>query len=172
LVVFRSGGVMRRLRLLYPFLFAIQPVLTVVTRNPGGSTLLDVATLMAVVLAACAVAYALVAVVSRGHGASPVVSLIMIVGIAWFYAYEALRSFYHLVQGGHAPLVLTAAVVVMLLALATAAGVWWLARRSAPLRRSFFRATGGAPIRLSHPGECGAHSPQSLLQGWYSTRSG
>jgi hypothetical protein len=39
---------MRRLRLLYPFLFVVLPILTVLTRNAGGSTLGDIAIRMGV----------------------------------------------------------------------------------------------------------------------------
>ena len=89
---------MRRLRLLYPFLFVVLPILTVLTRNAGGSTLDDVATLMVVVLAACAAAYAMVALVSGRGWASPVVPLIVLAGILWFYAYQALRGLYRLAR--------------------------------------------------------------------------
>jgi hypothetical protein len=134
---------MRRLRLLYPFLFVVLPILTVLTRNAGGSTLEDVATLMGVVLAVCATAYAVVALVSGRGWANPVVPLIVLAGILWFYAYPALRGLYRLARGTPAPLVV-AAVTVMILALVTAAAVRWLGRRPQYLDRvtTFFALTG------------------------------
>jgi hypothetical protein len=134
---------MQRLRLLYPFLFAVLPILTVLTRNPGGSTLGDVATLMGVVLVACAVGYAVVALVSRRGWTSPVVPLIVLAGILWFHGYQALRSLHRLARDTPAPLVVTA-VTVMLLALVAAAAVLWLARRPRYLDRvtTFFALTG------------------------------
>ncbi|HMH56072.1 MAG TPA: sulfatase-like hydrolase/transferase [Gemmatimonadales bacterium] len=134
---------MRRLRLLYPFLFVVLPILTVLTRNPGGSTLADIAILIGVMLSACALAYAVVALVSGRGWASPVVPLVVLAGILWFYAYPALRSLYRLARDTPAPLVVTA-VTVMALLLATAAAVRWLARRPQYLDRvtTFFALTG------------------------------
>jgi hypothetical protein len=134
---------MQRLRLLYPFLFVILPVLNVLTRNPGGSTLQDVGSLLAVLLAACAAIYVLVAVVSRRGLSSPVVPLIVLAGILWFYAYPLIRVFYHFAHAMPAPRVVTAAMALVL-ALATAAAVWWLARRPRYLDRitTFFALTG------------------------------
>jgi hypothetical protein len=134
---------MRRLRLLYPFLFVVLPILTVLTRNPGGSTLADIAILIGVTLSACALAYAVVALVSGRGWASPEVPLIVLAGILWFYVYPALRSLYRLARVTPAPLVVTA-VTVTALALATAAAVRWLARRPHYLDRvtTFFALTG------------------------------
>ena len=134
---------MRRLRLLYPFLFVVLPILTVLTRNAGGSTLGDMAILMGVMLSACALAYAVVALVSGRGWDSPVVPLIVLAGILWFYAYPALRSLHRLARVTPAPLVVTAATV-MALALATAAAVRWLAGRPQYLDQvtTFFALTG------------------------------
>ena len=132
-----------RLRLFYPFLFIIVPVLTVLTRNPGGSTLRDIATLIAVMLVACALIYGLVALLTRQGWNSPVVPLIVFAGILWFYSYEGLRNLYRIFRSTPAPLVLTAAVVLVL-GIATLALVWWLARRPGYLERvtTFFALTG------------------------------
>lgn len=134
---------MRPLRLLYPFLFVVLPVLNVLTRNPGGSTLGDVATVVGVLLAACAAVYALVAFASRRGLASPAVPLIVLAGIVWFYAYPLLRRLYRFAHGTPAPAVVTGAMVLVL-ALATAAGIWWLLRRPHYLDRvtTFFALTG------------------------------
>ena len=134
---------MHRLKLLYPFLFVILPVLNVLTRNPGGSTLEDVAIVLGVLLAASAAVYSLVALVSRRGWSNPVVPLIVLAGIAWFYAYPLLRSFYRQVQGLPAPKLIAAATALVLL-LATAAIVWWLAQRPRHLERvtTFLGLTG------------------------------
>jgi hypothetical protein len=134
---------MRHLRLLYPFLFAILPVLNVLTRNPGGSTLRDVAILAGVLLGVCAVVYGIVALVSRQGLGNPAVPLIVLAGIVWFYSYPALRSVHRLAHATPAPAVVTGAVAIMS-ALATAVAVWWLARRPRYLDRvtTFFALTG------------------------------
>jgi sulfatase-like protein len=132
-----------RLRLLYPFLFVILPILTVLSRNPGESTLGDVAILTGVMLAAWAGAYALVACASGRGWSSQVVPLIVLAGILWFYAYQGLRSLYRFAHYTRAPVVVTG-VTIMVLALATAVGVRWLARRPLYLDwvTSFFALTG------------------------------
>jgi hypothetical protein len=134
---------MRRLRLLYPFLFVVLPVLNVLTRNPGGSIPSDVVTLLVILLAACALAYVLVALVFRRGLIDPLVPLIVLAGLLWFYAYPMFRSFYRVARATPAP-VLVGIVVVMLLGLATIAGIWWLARRPLYLDRltTFFALTG------------------------------
>jgi sulfatase-like protein len=139
-----SGGwLMRRLRLLYPFLFVVLPILTVLARNPGGSTLRDVAIIMGVMLLACASVYAVVALVAGRGWSNPVVPLIVLAGILWFYAYPPLRSVYRFAHHTPAPMVVTA-VSVIVLALATVAVVRWLAQRPPYLDRvtTFFALTG------------------------------
>jgi hypothetical protein len=134
---------MHRLRLLYPFLFVSLPVLNVLTRNPGGSALADAGIVLGVLLAGCAVVYGLVALVSRRDWSDPVVPLIVLAGVAWFYAYQLIRSFHRFVRGLPAPKLVTA-VTALVLVLATAAIVWWLARRPRYLDRitTFFGLTG------------------------------
>lgn len=134
---------MRRLRLLYPFLFAVLPLLNVLTRNPGGSTPRDFATLLAVVLLFWALVYALVGMVSRQGWTSPVVPLTVLAGIIWFYSYPAVRSLARIARRTPAPILLTL-VVVLILAVATLAALRWLAGRPHYLERvtSFFALTG------------------------------
>jgi len=125
---------MRKLRLLYPFLFVILPILNTLTRNPGGATLGDVGWLVAVALTACAVVYLLVALATGGRFANPLVPLVVVAGILWFYEYEAIRSVYRLSRSTPAPIVVTGMAVIVAAA-ATVAGLWWLARRPAYLDR-------------------------------------
>jgi len=125
---------MRKLRLLYPFLFVILPILNTLTRNPGGATLADVGWLVAVVLTACAVGYLLVALATGGRLANPLVPLVVVAGVLWFYGYETLRSVYRLSQSTPAPIGVTG-VAFTVAAAATVAGLWWLARRPAYLDR-------------------------------------
>jgi hypothetical protein len=125
---------MRKLRLLYPFLFVMLPILNTLTRNPGGATLADVGWLIAVVLTACAVVYLLVALATGGRFANPLVPLVVVSGILWFYGYEAIRSVYRLSRSTPAPIVVTG-IAVIVAAAATVAGLWWLARRPAYLDR-------------------------------------
>jgi hypothetical protein len=125
---------MRKLRLLYPFLFVILPILNTLTRNPGGATLADVGWLVAVVLTACGVAYLLVALATGGRFANPLVPLVVAAGILWFYGYEAIRSVNRLSRSTPAPLVVTGLAVVVAAA-ATLVGLRWLGRRPAYLDR-------------------------------------
>jgi hypothetical protein len=133
---------MQRLPLLYPFLFVILPILNVLTRNPGGSSLADIGILAGVVLAACAAAYA---ALSLGLGARrrPLVPLIVLAAVLWFYGYEALRWSYRFSRGSPVLLSVTASAVAAAAA-GTVAVVWWLARRPRYLDRvnRFFALTG------------------------------
>jgi hypothetical protein len=134
---------MRLVRLLYPFFFVLLPILTVLTRNPGGSTLQDVAVLLAIMVAGCAVAYGLLAVLSGRGWKSPEVALIVFAGVVWFFGYDALRTLYALARRGPAPQLVTALAIVILAA-ATVLGVRWLSRRPHFLDRvtTFLALTG------------------------------
>jgi hypothetical protein len=139
---------MQRIRLFYPLLFSILPILTVLTRNPGGATLGDAGELLGFTLLICLLAYGVIAWVT-GRGVSPLTSLVVLAGILWFYAYEPVRSFYHL---RHGPLALAATVgMVALLAFATVAGVRWVARRPQYLDRvtTFFALSGAVLVAWS-----------------------
>lgn len=134
--------IMQRLKHLYPFFFIILPILHVVTRNPGGSTLADTGELMLAMLVGCAVLYGLAALALRGRAEKAAVPLAVLAAIIWFYAYEGLRSVYHLSRGSPSQIVASGASVAAL-ALATVFGVWWLARRPRLLERAntFFAMT-------------------------------
>jgi hypothetical protein len=133
----------RRLRLLYPFLFAVLPLLNVLTRNPGGSKPADFATLIVVVLLFWALVYALVAAVSPQGWTSPVVPLIVFAGVLWFYSYPTVRSLARIARRTPAALLVTT-VVLLILAVATVAALRWLAGRPRYLDRvtNFFGLTG------------------------------
>ena len=139
----RPAWMMRRLKHLYPFLFVILPILHVVTRNPGGSTLADAGELMLAMLVGCGVLYGLAALAWRGGAGKPAVPLAVLAAIIWFYAYEGLRWLYHFSRGSSFRMVASGASVAAL-AVATVFGVWWLARRPRLLDRvnTFFAMTG------------------------------
>jgi hypothetical protein len=119
-----------RLRLLYPFLFAVLPLLNILSRSPGGSNLADMTLMIAAMLGVCAVCYGAVLLFGRGRLPKPVVSLIVFVLIFWFYSYSGLA---HAVEGGSPGV---ASLVIATSAVAVTAGLaWWLSRRPALLER-------------------------------------
>lgn len=134
---------MRRLKPLYPFLFVILPILNVLTRNPGGSTLADSVELMGAMLVGFAVLYGAAALVLRGRVEIAAIPLAMLAAILWFYAYVPLRGAYHFARGSSLRVAATALAVVAL-AGATLAVVGWLGRRPRLLERvnTFFAITG------------------------------
>ncbi|HEU4681610.1 MAG TPA: sulfatase-like hydrolase/transferase [Gemmatimonadales bacterium] len=134
---------MRNLRFIYPFLFIMLPILNTLNRNPGGATLTDVGGLIAIMLLACLALYAIVALATGGRWADPLVPLVVLAAVLWFYGYEAVRSVHRFARGTPAPIVVTG-LVVALAAVATVAALRWLARRTAYLDRvsTFFALTG------------------------------
>jgi hypothetical protein len=134
---------MRSLKLLYPFLFVILPILNIMTGNPGGATLSDVAGVLAAMLAGCAAVYAVVALATGARWANPTVSLIVLALVLWFYGYEWVRWVYRTSRDTPAPVVMTL-VVVAVAAVATVAGLRWVTRRPRHLDRAttFFALTG------------------------------
>ena len=119
-----------RLRLLYPFVFAVLPLLNVLSRNPGGSNLWDMSLMIAAMLGVCAVFYGLVLLLGRGRLQKPVVSLIVFLMIFWFYGYSPLAQSVQAGAPGAAGLAIVAAAAAL-----TAGAAWWLARRPASLAR-------------------------------------
>ena len=136
-------GMMRRLKPLYPFLFVVLPILNVLTRNPGGSTLADSVALMGAMVLGFAVLYGAAALALRGRIEKGVMPLAMLAAILWFYAYELLRDAYHFSRGSSLRVAATALAVAGL-AGATVALLWWLGRRPRLLDRvnTFFAMTG------------------------------
>lgn len=127
-----------RLKLLYPFLFAVLPILLIVNRNPGASTTADVLTVLLTALVGCALLYLILTLMSGRHW-NPVVPLAVLAGIVWFYWYDTLIGLAHRVWRG-APSALIAGAGLA----ATAAVLVWIARRSRYLDRltTFFGLTG------------------------------
>jgi hypothetical protein len=138
-----------RLRLLYPFLFVIVPVLNILTQSPGGADLGDSALIMAVLLAACAAVYALVVVATGGRWSNPVVPLIVFLAVVSFYGWDLLPEAVHQV-GRRAPALLVAGTGLAFL-LVIAGGVWWLVRRPGALARAstFLTITGALLVTVS-----------------------
>ena len=129
----------QRLRLLYPFLFVILPILNILTRSPGESSMADVAVVVGVMLAGSALAYGVVALAMRGRGSTLVAPLVVFALLLWFYGYDAAESWARRLAGGS-----IGPVVVALAVLATSAAVWWLAHRPRYLDRitTFLALTG------------------------------
>jgi hypothetical protein len=140
---------MSRLLLVYPFLFVVIPVLNILTQSPGGSDLGDSALIMTVLLAACAVLYALVVIATGRRWFNPVVPLIVFLAVLAFYGWDLLPESMH--QMGRRTPVLLAAGLGVLVLLATAGGVWWLAQRPRALTRvsTFLTITGMLLVAVS-----------------------
>ena len=118
-----------RITHIYPFLFAIIPVVRLVAAYPGWAELDDAAVIVAAVLAACGVVYglALLATRRRGRRLPPLVLLGVVVGF-WGYVrvarlVEQRTSLWH-------------PVLLLLWAAATVGMIWWLVRRPALLDRA------------------------------------
>ena len=129
----------QRLRVLYPFLFVLIPLLSILTRSPGESTMGDVGVVAGIVLVACAALYGLVALLLRGRASRLVPPLVVLAWIIWFHGYDALSDWARRLGPGP-----VAGGILLIAAAATVAGVWWLARRSQYLERvtTFLSLTG------------------------------
>lgn len=127
----------QRLKLLYPFLFVVIPILSVVTHSKGHASLSEIAVALGVVLAACGLLYSLGALVFGWS--NPLVPLLVLVVIAWFYESIALVLWAR--QAG-SPWLEPAWLLIP--AAATVAIVWWLPRRTRILDRAatFLTLTG------------------------------
>jgi hypothetical protein len=138
-----------RLLWLYPFLFVVIPVLNILTQSPGGSDLRDSIVIMAILLAACAMLYALVAVASGGGWSNPLVPLIVFVAVLSFYGWDLLPESVHQI-GRRAPVLVVAGLGLGIL-LGIAGGVWWLARRPRTIARlsTFLTITGAVLVTVS-----------------------
>lgn len=130
---------MRRARLSYPFFFAVLPILSILTRNPGGSRLTDVAVVVGALVLGCGVLYLLVALILGGRSSSPVVPLVVLGLIIWGNAKHTLGGWSRQMGGDLGAI----AVIGVPLAL-TVTGVWWLARRPRYLEQvnTFLTLTG------------------------------
>ena len=118
-----------RITHIYPFLFAIIPIVRLVAAYPGWAELDDAAVVVATVLAACGLVYglALLATRRRGHRLPALVLLGVVLGF-WAYVRVA-RLVEHRTSLSHP-------VLLPLWAAATVAMIWWLVRRPALLDRA------------------------------------
>ena len=81
-----------RITHVYPFLFAIIPVVRLVVENPGWMEADDAAVIVATVLAASAVVYGLVLLATRRRGAH-LRALILLGVVLTFWVYVRLATF-------------------------------------------------------------------------------
>ena len=123
---------------IYPFLFAIIPVMRIVAAYPGWAQLDDVAIVLTAVLAACGVVYGLILLATRRRGdrLPPLVLLGVVIG---FWAYTRVATLVeHRTSLSHA-------VLLSLWAAVTVGIIWWLVRRPVLLDRAerFLTLTSG-----------------------------
>jgi hypothetical protein len=127
-----------RITHIYPFLFAIIPVMRIVAAYPGWAQLDDVAVVLAAVLAACGVVYGLILLATRRRGGRlpPLVLLGVVIG---FWAYTRVATFVEQRSSFSHP------VLFPLWVAATVGMIWWLVRRPALLDRAetFLTLTSG-----------------------------
>ncbi len=128
----------RRITHIYPFLFAIIPVVRLVAENPGWMKVDDAAVVVTAVLAACGVVYglALLATRRRGHRLPPLILLGVVLA---FWVYVRLAPLVERRTGWSHPMLLPLWVA------ATVGMIWWLVRRPALLDRAemFLTLTSG-----------------------------
>jgi sulfatase-like protein len=123
---------------IYPFLFAVIPVVRIAAAYPGWAKLDDVAVVLVTVLAACGVGYGLVLLATRQRGdRSP--PLILLGAVLGFWAYVRVATFVERSTS------LSHTVLLPLWVAATAGMIWWLVRRPTLLDRAerFLTLSGG-----------------------------
>ena len=108
----------------YPFLLAFVPILNYAANNPDQYGMGDLVFLLAVTAGACAVVYALTALVSRGRAAPGLPAFVTLLYVGWFFGYRRIAG---ILTGdpAHPPHLL-----LIPAGLALSAGlVWWIRRR-------------------------------------------
>jgi Sulfatase len=127
----------QRLKLWYPFFFAVVPILNILSRNPGGTRLDDAGAVTAVALVGCALLYLLVALLIRDRHARALVPLLVLVVVILIYGKSGIGS-------GARQVGLPPAVGLAVLICVVGWGLWWLHRRPQVLDRvnTFFTLTG------------------------------
>jgi hypothetical protein len=118
-----------RTTLIYPFLFAIVPVLRIVAAYPGWAELDDVAVVLTTVLAACGVVYGLALLATRRWG-NRLPSLLLLGVVVAFWGYSRVATLAQHRAG------LSHSVLLPLWGVATVGMIWWLVRRPALLDRA------------------------------------
>jgi len=121
----------------YPFFFALVPILNILTRNPGGSRLDDIAVVMACALVVTGAVY-LVAALALRRAPRPLVPAVVLVLLLLIYGKTVLGGLSRRVAGAPPAVMVAAVCAILLLAL------FWLARRPLALDRAntFFTLTG------------------------------
>jgi hypothetical protein len=123
---------------IYPFLFAIIPVMRLVVENPGWMDVDDAAIIVTIVLAACGVIYGLALLATRRRG-SRLPPLVLLGAVLAFWVYVRVASFVE--RRSSVP----HAVLFPLWVAATIGIIWWLVGRPALLDRTekFLTLTSG-----------------------------
>jgi hypothetical protein len=127
-----------RIKLWYPLLFTLVPILSILTRNPGGSRLDDVAVVMVSALLLTGLIYLVVALLLRGRAPRPLVPVVVLAAVLLCYGKSSLGGLSRRVA--EAPPLVVVAVTCGILVLI----LFWLARRPPALDRAntFFSLTG------------------------------
>jgi hypothetical protein len=113
------------LKYLYPFLFAVIPILNVVSRNPGYATVPDIVAVLAFALVCCAIVYGAATLLRRSRSLTALIVFLLILG---FYAAVPLAVSVVDTIGS------AGGVVLLLVAIGAALVlVRWLTRRPASL---------------------------------------
>jgi len=114
----------RRVTKLYPYFFASLPVLYFAANNPDQFEFGDLALLLGIVLAGCALIYAVATPLAWRRGPAGLPALVALLGVLWFFGYPRVAG---LLSGAavHPPhrILIPAGVAV------SAALLWWLGRR-------------------------------------------
>jgi len=126
-----------RLKPWYPFLFALVPILNILTRNPGGSRPDDIAVVMACALIITGAVY-VAATLGLRRAPRPLVPAAVLAVVLLVYGKTALGGLSRRVAGAPPVVMLAAGCAILLL------GLLWLARRPSALDRAntFLTLTG------------------------------
>ena len=129
-----------RITHIYPFLFAIIPVIRLVAENPGWMEVDDAAVILATVLAVCGVVYGLALLATRRRGGR-LPPLILLGVVLAFWVYVRVATFLE----HRSSLSQSHTVLFPLWVAATVGIIWWLVRRPALLDRAerFLTLTSG-----------------------------
>ncbi len=108
----------------YPVLLAFVPILHYAANNPDQYAMGDLAFLLALAVAGCALVYALAALAFRGRAAPSLPAFVTLIAVAWLFGYRRVAG---MITGDPAnpPHLLLIPAGLLL----TAALVWWVRRR-------------------------------------------
>jgi hypothetical protein len=130
-----------RITHIYPFLFAIIPVVRLVAEYPGWMKVGDAAVVVTAVLAACGIVYGLALLATRRHGRR-LPPLILLGGVLVFWVYVRVAAFVE-----HRSTISNSTLLALWVAI-TVGLIWWLVRRPALLDKAeaFLTLTSGMLI--------------------------